>query len=182
VIEKTLARRYAAALLKATEAEGTTESVEQHLRGLREAWRSNRGFRAVLSQPQVPRDKKKALLRKPFETAGSRAFLEFLGLLVDRNRQNVLPEIAEVYDLLADAAKGEVRIQVRAWKPLTDDERRRLQDGLQKNMKSKVRLEEQSDLSLLGGMLCTVGHTVADGTVRHHLKVLGEKLAESIRR
>jgi F-type H+-transporting ATPase subunit delta len=182
VIEKTLARRYAAALLKATEAEGTTEAVEQFLRGLRDAWNGNRAFRAVLSQPQIPRDRKKALLRKPFAAAGSRAFLEFLGLLVDRNRQDVLPEIAEVYDLLADAAKGEVRIQVRAWKPLTDDERRRLQEGLQKQIRNKVRLEEKSDPDLLRGLLCYVGHTVADGSVRHHLKVLGEKLAESIRR
>jgi F-type H+-transporting ATPase subunit delta len=182
VIEKTLARRYAAALLRATEAEGTTETVEQCLRALRDVWNSNRGFRSVLQQPKIPRNQKKALLRKPFEGAGSKAFLEFLGLLVDRNRQNVVAEIAEVYDLLADAAKGEVRVQVRSWKPLTADERTRLQAGLQKIAKNKVLLEETAAPDVLGGLLCYVGHTVADGSVRHHLKVLGEKLAESIRR
>lgn len=182
MIEKTLARRYAAALLKATEAEGTTETVEQCLRGLRAAWTANKVFRALLLQPKVPRTRKKALLRKPFEGAGSKAFLQFLDLLVDRNRQDVLPEVAEVYDLLADAAKGEVRVQVRTWKPLGADERARLQAGLQKIAKNKVLLEEQAAPDVLGGVLCYVGHTVADGTVRHHLKVLGEKLAESIRR
>jgi F-type H+-transporting ATPase subunit delta len=182
VIEKTLARRYAAALLKATEAEGTTETVEQCLRALRDAWNGNKSFRAVLSQPQVSRDRKKALLRKPFEGAGSRAFLEFLGLLVDRNRQNIVAAVAEVYDLLADAVKGEVRVQVRGWKPLTADEKSGLQSALQSIAKNKVLLEEKSDADVLGGVLCYVGHTVVDGTVRHHLKVLGEKLAESIRR
>lgn len=182
MIEKTLARRYAAALLKATEAEGTTETVEQCLRALGDAWKSNRAFRGVLLQPKVSRNRKKALLRKPFEGAGSRALLEFLGLLVDRNRQNVVAEIAEIYDLLADAVKGEVRIQVRSWKPLTDDERTRLQAEYQKIAKNKVLLDVKTEEALLGGVLCYVGHTVADGTVRHHLKVLGEKLAESIRR
>ena len=43
-------------------------------------------------------------------------------------------------------------------------------------------MEVKTDADVLGGVLCYVGHTVADGTVRHHLKVLGEKLAESIRR
>ena len=182
MIEKTLARRYAAALLKATEAEGTTETVEQCLRALRDVWISNRSFRSVLQQPKIPRIRKKALLRKPFEGAGSKAFLQFLDLLVDRNRQNVVAEIAEVYDLLADAAKGEVRVQVRSWKPLSADERTRLQAGLQKIARNKVLLEEKAAPDVLGGVLCYVGHTVADGSVRHHLKVLGEKLAESIRR
>ena len=182
MIEKTLARRYAAALLKATEAEGTTETVEQCLRALRDAWKGNRAFRNVLLQPKVTRDRKKALLRKPFEGAGSRAFLEFLGLLIDRNRQNVLPEIAEVYDLLADAVKGEVRIQVRSWRPLADEQQSRLQSEFQKIAQNKVLLDVKTEEDVLGGVLCYVGHTVADGTVRHHLKVLGEKLAESIRR
>ena len=182
MIEKTLARRYAAALLKATEAEGTTEVVEQCLRALRDVWNGNRAFRSMLQQPKIPRDRKKALLRKPFEGAGSKAFLEFLGLLVDRNRQNVIAEIAEIYDLLADAAKGEVRIQVRSWKPLPADAKERLQAGLQKIARNKVLLEEKTETDVLGGVLCYVGHTVVDGTVRHHLKVLGEKLAESIRR
>ncbi len=182
MIEKTLARRYAAALLRATEAEGSTEQTEQLLRALREAYRTDRAFRALLSQPKISRFRKKELLRKPFEGRASRAFLEFLGLLIDKNRQDIIPDVAEVYDLLADAAKGEVRIQVRVWRPLTEEQRRRLKEGMQRLAERKVLLEEQTDPSILGGVLARVGFTVVSGTVRYRLGELGERLRELQRR
>jgi F-type H+-transporting ATPase subunit delta len=182
VIDRTLARRYAAALLKATEAEGTTEMVESLLDTLGKLYRSNRGFRSVLLQPQVTKDKKKLLLRKAFESAGSRAFLDFLDLLVDKHRQAILPEVAEVYDLLADATRGQVRVQVRAPRPLSEDQKRRLQDTMQARDPRKVLIEEKTNPDLLGGMMGYVGYTVVDGTIRHHLKKLGEELRELNRR
>ena len=59
MIEKTLAKRYAAALLKVTDAEGSTEETESLLLALKDAYTSQKEFRAVLSQPRVPRAMKK---------------------------------------------------------------------------------------------------------------------------
>ena len=61
MIEKTLAKRYAAALLKVTDAEGSTEETESLLLALKDAYNSQKEFRAVLSQPRVPRAMKKRL-------------------------------------------------------------------------------------------------------------------------
>jgi F-type H+-transporting ATPase subunit delta len=182
VSDRTLARRYAAALLKATEAENTTDLVEQFLRPLGTAYKSNRNFRSMLSQPQISKAKKKELLRKPFAGGGSTAFLNFLDLLVDKNRQSILPEVAEVYDLLADAIRGQVRIQVRTPRPLSEDQKRRLLERVQKSAVRKVLLEEQTNPELLGGMLMYMGYTVIDGTVRYHLKKLGDDLRQLNRR
>jgi F-type H+-transporting ATPase subunit delta len=182
VIERTLAKRYAAALLRVTDAEGTTEETEALLLALREAYQKNKAFRSVLSQPKIPRAVKKGILRKAVERVARKSFLTFLDLLVDKNRVEVLPEIAEMFDRLADVSKGIVRVQVRSWRPLSEPHKTSLSERLGRLTGKKITVEADTDASLLGGMLVRVGDTVIDGSVRHRLKVLGERLKELERR
>ncbi|MBI2901954.1 MAG: F0F1 ATP synthase subunit delta [Planctomycetes bacterium] len=178
MIERTLAKRYAAALLRITDAEGTTEETESMLLALKGAYERDKAFRAVLGQPQIPRAFKKRVLRRAFETTARRSFLEFLELLVDKNRAEILPEIAEMFDRLADVSKGVVRVQVRSWRPLGDAQRSGLQTRLERLTGKKIEIEAQADPALKGGMLVRIGDTVIDGSVAHRLKVLGERLKE----
>ena len=70
MIERTLAKRYAAALLHVTDKEGATEETEALLMGLKDAYQSQKGFRDLLASPKVPRKMKKQLLRKVFKLSG----------------------------------------------------------------------------------------------------------------
>ena len=178
MIEKTLAKRYAAALLKVTDAEGSTEETESFLLALKDAYLSQKEFRAVLSQPRVPRAVKKRLFAKIFEGKAKKSFTDFLDLLVDKNRQDILPDIAEMFDRLAAASKGVVRITVKSWKPLSDAQRSSLQLKLERLAGKKVAIDARVDPALKGGMLVMYGDTVIDGTIAHHLKVIGEKFRE----
>jgi F-type H+-transporting ATPase subunit delta len=178
VIEKTLAKRYAAALLKVTDAEGSTEETESFLLVLKDAYISQREFRAVLAQPRVPRAVKKRLLTKIFEGKAKKSFTDFLDLLVDKNRQDILPEIADMFDRLADASKGIVKITVKSWKPLGDAQRAALQSKLERLAGRKVAIDARVDPAVKGGILVMYGDTVIDGTVAHRLKVIGEKFRE----
>ncbi len=182
MIERTLAKRYAAALLKLTDAEGSTEETESFLLALKGVYERDKAFRAVLSQPRIPRAAKKKFLRRPFETLARRSFLDFLELLVDKNRTGILPEVAEMFDRLADVSKGIVRVQVRSWKPLSDAHRGSLQGRLERLTGKKIQIEAETDAALKGGMLVRIGDTVIDGSVAHRLKQLGERLKELERR
>jgi F-type H+-transporting ATPase subunit delta len=175
MIERTLAKRYAAALLKVTDPEGSTEETEALLLALKDAYRKDKGLRALLSHPSVPRSAKKSLLHRAFEGKCARSFLEFLDLLVRKNRLELIPDISDLYDRLADASHGIVRVQVRSWRPLSEAHRQKLQEGLGRMVGKKVLLEAQADPALKGGMLVHIGDTVIDGSVAHHLKVLGEQ-------
>jgi len=178
VIEKTLAKRYAAALLKVTDAEGSTEETESFLLALKDAYLSQKEFRAVLSQPRVPRAMKKRLLVKIFEGKSKKSFTDFLQFLVDKNRQDILPEIADMFDRLADASKGVVKIAVKSWKPLGDAHRAALQSKLEKLTGKKIAIDARVDPSVKGGMLVMYGDNVIDGTVDHRLKEIGERFRE----
>ena len=182
MIEKTLAKRYAAALLRTTDAEGTTEETEANLLALKDAYLADKGFRAILSQPRIPKSVKRGILRKAFEGRARPSFLDFLTLLVDKNRQDILPDIADMFDRLADASKGVVRVKVRSWKPLSAPHQASLQTKLERLTGKKIDIDAQTDPALKGGMTVMVGDTVIDGSVAHRLKELSEKFRELQRR
>jgi F-type H+-transporting ATPase subunit delta len=178
VNEKTLAKRYAAALLKVTDAEGSTEETEQLLDSLKQSYLSQKDFRALLAQPRVPRKLKKQLLHKVFDGRTRKSFTDFLDLLIDKNRQNILPDIADMFDTLADASKGVVRVTVKSWRPLSAAQQGGLQAKLERVSGKKVMIEAQVDPALKGGLLILFGDTVIDGTVAHRLKAIGERFRE----
>ena len=178
MIEKTLAKRYAAALLKVTDAEGSTEETESLLLALKDAYLSQKDFRAMLSQPRIPRAVKKQLLVKIFQGKSKKSFTDFLQFLVDKNRQDIIPDIADMFDRLADASKGVVKILVKSWRPLTDAQRGSLQSKLEKLSGKKIAIDARVDPAVKGGVLVMYGDNVIDGTVAHRLKEIGEKFRE----
>ena len=99
-------------------------------------------------------------------------------LLIDKNRQDLLPDIADTFDALSDASRGVVRIQVRSWRPLTEAQRAGLQVKMQRIAERKVILEEKVDPATKGGLLCYAGDRVIDGSVAFRLKSIGEKFSQ----
>lgn len=182
MIERTLAKRYAAALLRVTDVDGSTEEVEALLLALKQVYHSDRSFRQLLSSPRIPRTMKKKLLRKAFEGRAKPSFLDFLELLVDKNRLAILPELADMFDRLADASHGLVRVRVRSWKPLSEAHKAGLTEKIMRITGKKILIEAEADATLMGGMLVRIGDNVIDGTVAHRLKAVGERFRELQRR
>jgi len=178
VNEKTLAKRYAAALLRVTDAEGSTEEAEQLLNSLKESYLAQKDFRALMRHPRVPRKLKKALLHKVFDGRTRKSFTDFLDLLIDKNRQDILPDIADMFDTLADASRGVIRVTVRSWRPLSATQQGGLQAKLERASGKKVSIETEVDPALKGGLLVLFGDTVIDGTVAHRLQAIGERFRE----
>lgn len=176
MIERTLAKRYASALLAAAAREGDVEEVESNLLALKEVFVKNPSFRRALKQPNLSRAVRQGLLRKPFEGKAGRAFLEFLDLLVEKKRVDLLPEIADSFDRLADATQGIVRVKVRSWRSLAAAARSALHEKLARITGKKIEIEEKTDPALKGGMLLQIGDSVIDGSVANRLKALREKL------
>lgn len=182
MIEKTLAKRYASALLTQTERTGGVEETEALLLALKKAYESDPSLRAALDHPKIPRARKAELLRKLFEGTAVPALQEFLSLLVRKNRTNLIPDVAEMFDRLADRSRGVVRVEVRSFLPLSPQQRSALESRLTARLAGrKIDLRAVEDRALLGGLSVRIGDTVIDGSVAARLKELREQLLESER-
>lgn len=180
MIERTLARRYATALLEQAEKGRTVEETEAQLLALKAAYQGDRRLRSALMHPAIGRAQKVKLLDAVFKDRTPAPFTSLLALLVRKNRLRFLPEIADAFDRLADRSRGVVRVDVVSFMPLTDAQRRALTAQLAKHLGGKtLELKVVVDPKVLGGLSVRVGDTIIDGTSRGRLKALRESLTLS---
>src|SRR5581483_4810103 len=118
--QKAIARRYARALLNVAMAEGAdVDRIDRELTSAVNLTGQHPLLNRVLVSPVVSRDRKRAILDAISVRAGwSDLLRRFLGLLADRHRLGVLPEIIDCLRSELLARRGIVRAHVTTAMPL----------------------------------------------------------------
>ncbi len=106
----------------------------------------------------------------------NKALTNFVSQLSDNDRLSLLPEIYSHYSKLKSQELKQVDAYVTSAYPLTDAQRKSLQESLAIATGSIVILHEAVDSSLLGGATIKVGDKFTDGSVRGKLKQLKTQL------
>lgn len=172
----TTARRYATALNDETKQQGLTERVDADVDLIRESLAGSRELVHFFQSPIIPRDKKQAVIDRLFGERVHPLVLRFMHLIVSKERETLMPAIAEAYRDLRDEALNIVEAEARSALELTEAEREKLVNVLGSMTGKKIRLNVRTDPGLIGGLIVRVGDTVYDGSVRHQLSVLRERL------
>jgi F-type H+-transporting ATPase subunit delta len=103
VISLTIARKYAKALLEIGRREKNNELLGKDLERLAELLQGNKELRGVLSSRFYPAPRRKAISQSIGESlALSKTTLDFLKLLIDRDRMDHFPAIVKSYKELYD--------------------------------------------------------------------------------
>jgi F-type H+-transporting ATPase subunit delta len=177
VIERTLARRYAVALLEQAERAHVVEEMEAQLLALKAAYEKDPALRTALHHPKIPRAQKHRMLAAVFAERAHGSLTAFLSLLVRKHRLNLIPQIADLFDRLADRSRGVVRVEVAAYAPLTEPQQSNLSARLSRLLGGKkIDLRIATDRRILGGLRVRIGDTVYDGSVAGRLKALRESM------
>lgn len=106
----------------------------------------------------------------------SKPLTNFVSQLSENGRLSLLPEICTHYSKLKSQELKQVDAYITSAYPLTDDQRKSLQESLALSTGSIVILHEAVDSSLLGGATIKVGDKFTDGSVRGKLKQLKTQL------
>ena len=173
-----VSRRYAQALTQEAQGAGTLDAVDADVALLTETLEGSRELRRALTSPIVSAAKKGAVLDALFGDRLSDLSVRFLRLLVEKQRDGQIPEILDAYRALRDERTGTVEATVRTARPLSAEERDRLQSALEARSASSVRMRVEIDPALIGGLVVRLGDTVYDRSVRHQLETLRGQLAE----
>src|SRR5687768_13720318 len=119
-----LASRYANALADAVMAPGSGVDPRQtatELRMFEESVQGTSQLRNVLMSPAVPTARKRAVIARMTEASGfSRIVRNFLYVLIDRRRTDMLGEVAEAFETAIDERLGFVRAKVTSAAPLSE--------------------------------------------------------------
>lgn len=174
--QNAVAGRYAVALYKLAKEHNQLEQLEQELKVVEQVVAENPQFLTILKHPKIAKDTKKALVKEVFQNA-SQTVINTLLLLIDRKREEILPEIAEQYFLLANEERGIAEAKVFSVRPLTADEEKALSEVFSKKIgKSELRIKNIVDSSLIGGVKLRIGNTIYDGSVKGKLERIERQL------
>jgi len=172
-----LARRYAKALFSVGKEQGTYEAYNDALQALSSLYQDTPGVADALTNPLYPmdiREKVMAGIVKSMET--DTVMGNFLNLLVQKKRAEILPEIAEEYQIMVDDERNISHGSVISAVELSDELQAKVQATLEKLTGKKVELTVSVDPSIIGGVIAKVGDLVLDGSIKAQLAGLKDSI------
>jgi F-type H+-transporting ATPase subunit delta len=173
---KIIAKRYARALINL--AHPNEEKVRQEMTMLLQMFQPGSEMHRLLEHPLIPENEKKQTMVNILQGKVEPLVIHFLDILISAKRINLMSDIVEIYNMLADEALGIVRAIVKSPFPISESKKEIIRQKLMVITKQTVFLDIKINSALLGGLTIQIGDRVMDGSVQGRLRDLKEKLLE----
>jgi F-type H+-transporting ATPase subunit delta len=175
------ARIYAETLLELALDKNALDRMAGEVEILRAALRETPHLRAFLTSPRIEAAKKRAALRAALRDRLSEETLRFLEVVIDRDRQELLPEILQAFAARVSELRNEQLLEVASAIPLDEPLRERVRETFARATGRRIVLRERVDPELMGGMVAQIDDTRIDGSVRARLEGLRTRMLEAAR-
>ena len=171
----TLARPYAKAAFEYAQAHQQLASWSAML-GLAAAVSQDDTMQRVLKAPRLTSTEKATTFVEVCGDKFDAQARNFLSIVSENNRMELLPEIADMFELYKAEQEKSVDVDVTSAFALNDEQQDKLAKVLSARLGREVRLHAAEDASLIGGVVIRAGDLVIDGSVRGKLAKLAEAL------
>src|SRR5262249_33428168 len=148
------------------------ETLEALRAVVNEVLPSDPDLEAFLCMPGGGRELRARVIRQAFEGRADDFFVDFLLVLNDHDRLNLLRHVLHAYEQLYDQRQNRVRVAAHSAAPLPDDQRQRLLDQLRGPMRREPVVEFQVDPALLGGLVIRVGDFLYNASTRAQVEAI----------
>lgn len=171
----TIARPYAKALFELALGQKKLDAWSEVLARAAVVVRDER-VRALLTSPHVTPDQ---LAQLVIEVVGGKLDDDgrnFLRVLAQNRRLGFLPEIAAIYEKFKADEENTVDVTVTSAVALDAALQKKFAAALKERLHRDVRLQTETDPTLLGGAILRADDLVIDGSLRGRLERLGAEL------
>lgn len=97
-------------------------------------------------------------------------------ILALRRRLRILPEIETLFEVMRANAENTIKVECVSAVPLSEAQKKRFTETLEKSFKKKVKMECNVEPSLMGGFVIRAGDKVIDGSIVGQLTQLKETM------
>lgn len=170
------AKRYARAIFELAKEEGLVDRWDERLHAVRDIL-GRPEVVSVLANPTIDVRRREEAAAALLDHRAGREVLNLTRLLVGAGRVRELDGIIEQFELLADEDAGRVRATAITAVPLTRSDADKLEASLSRRLGREVRLHNQVDGAIIGGLVLRMGDRVIDASIATRLHQLRRKLA-----
>jgi F-type H+-transporting ATPase subunit delta len=170
---------YVEALLSLAKSQNLIEEFGSQTKELLDTLNGSPELTEFLSSPVVKAADKKAVLQRVAGDSLHPFMLNFLMVLVDRNRLFCLSGICEQFQAAVRKMKGIVLAEVTSAVPLNEGQTAAIQDKVKAMTgASDVEIATTIDPSILGGVIIKVGSQLLDSSLRSQLRRIGMSISK----
>jgi len=175
VQEETVAGRYAQGLYELAESKKEVDSVMQGVTSLQLTLSEVPELNRVLADPVVDVGQKRKLIDSILDKGTVNTMCN---LLVDKQRIDVLPEIAGNFETLYNEKNGIEKVEVKSACQLEEDQMKQIATSVQERTGAKqVHIKPIIDEKLIGGFIVSYGGQQIDLSIRSSLEAVRRELA-----
>ncbi|HQK89734.1 MAG TPA: ATP synthase F1 subunit delta [Smithellaceae bacterium] len=175
-----ISKRYARAFFDIAGEEQKLEQYYNELHQFSSVIAQNKDLGGFLANPIFEQEIKKKVLEKIIgKLSLSPMTINFLKLLIDKKRIDILPDIETCYRQLMDETLKTVRVTVKTAFPLSGEMQSYITSSLKKMTGRTVDVTVENDKNLLGGIVIGVGDTLYDGSIKNQLNNMRNLLGEA---
>ena len=170
----TFSRPYAEAAYKVAVNDNTIDIWLQDMNILGKAVKESR-VKALLASPKIKKLDKIGFLTSL--TNNKNELLEsFLSVLIDNKKIYYMDSIFDLYQEMVLNNNNITIATIDTAFALTDQQKKSLQNHLEKKHNKKIQIDEKIDKSLLAGIKISVDNKVTDYSVRYRLNLMREQI------
>lgn len=169
-----IGKEYGTALFMLACEENAQNEYAEALERLKAVFLENLGYQDFLSSPSIPLGERLSAIEAAFAGSVPENVLSYLQLLCEKGRISCFLESVGEYKALLDASQRVSNAEVTSAVEITEEEKKRLQEKLEKLCEGKVNIKYEIDPAVLGGLIIEMDGKVIDGSLRNRLREVKE--------
>jgi len=171
-----IAQRYANALFELAKEQGNFDDYKNDLALVSDIFSSSRDLEQFIAHPVVPQDEKKAVIEEIFAKHVSANVINFLKLLIDKNRLMYLHSIKNVFNDLYRKHCNVMVAEVISAIELSDENKQRIVQKLENIYNKSIELHSYVDSSIIAGLILKIDDKTIDGSVKSQIETMKKQI------
>lgn len=176
-----LANRYAKSLISLSMEKNILEEVHADMKYILAVCSASREFTNLLRSPVIKADKKENIIHAVTKDKVSKLTETFCDLLVVKNRESNLPEIAQAFIDVYNNMNGIHYVKLTTATPVSDELKKEITNRLHREAGlEKVELKSKVQENLIGGFILEFNNNLVDASILRDLRDVRKQFAKNI--
>lgn len=152
------------------------EDLSKDLATVSEILETSQDLRLILENPTVSEAVKSQIVEEVFKNEVHSQVVNFLMVLIDKNRFSEFPQIKADYEIKLDDVNKIQSVEITSAVELSEEYRERILQKLSEKLQKNIRPNWKVDENIIAGLIYRINDNVIDTSIKSKLDKLNKNL------